>query len=900
MPTGYRVTLTNGSLTPGDVLSTGAVFFVSTGSQPGSIYATGGSLTDALVSGRFHLASDGQVYFVPDSSITLTSARVADPPAYSTESGVITGTGNYDVIDGSYTDEDGDSVGDGDDIVFGGGDFDDIYGLGGNDTLYGGAGADWFFGGAGDDTFHGGRGSDLFDGGDGTDIISYENSNAAVQVNLATNSFAGGEATGDEAQSNVEGLIGSAYGDTLTGTDSTTAGNVIDGRGGDDVIDGGDGPDQLYGGAGNDVIRQGAGDALLEGGTGNDTLFAGEGSDTLRGGDGADQIDAGRGNDTVEGGAGDDTIRAGDGDDLVSGGAGNDLIYGDDSADAAPAPEETFSWTVNGAGDLTGGLVQTTGLMTVSASITNNGNLDAATADNGTQMFVGSEGFATQSSLSLTGTTQGTTATVGLDFAAVDPATAQETVRDVVFRINDVDNGGWQDRLAIRAFDAAGQPVEVIVSSTGTHTLTSGLEAEIISTQANGSAQSESGSVLVRIAGPVSRVEVDYDNLNTAGQYVALTDVKFTPLLPATASNDTLSGGAGDDTIWGQTGDDILDGGTGNDSLSGGTGADQIDGGDGADTLDGGDGADTLSGGAGVDQIDGGAGNDQIAFGTGDTASGGDGDDVFMLTDFADTTTGTITIVGGEGGETTGDVLNLNGLASAGKVTYSNTDDAAGGLSGTVTLFDGSVLNFSEIEQVICFTPGTVIATPQGERPVETLRQGDSVLARDGGLRRIRWRGDSRVSGQGSAAPIRLRAGALPGQRADLVVSPQHRMLLSGARLRQVTGLSEAFAPARHLLDGGRVVAEPCAQVTYIHLLLDVHDVVTANGAACESFLPGPMGLGALSDLSREQLFRALPSLRADPGSYGPPARPVLRAAESRAVWRPQQDTTPALARICG
>lgn len=193
------------------------------------------------------------------------------------------------------------------------------------------------------------------------------------------------------------------------------------------------------------------------------------------------------------------------------------------------------------------------------------------------------------------------------------------------------------------------------------------------------------------------------------------------------------------------------------------------------------------------------------------------------------------------------------------RVSDSNTDDGAGGVSGTLTLNDGSVLSLSEIERVIRFTPGRMIATTWGS---------------------ARWtccvRGTTRSPGW---------AAALPGLRVDLVVSPQHRMLLTGGRLRQVTGLSDAFAPARHLLDGGLVVVAPCARLRDIHLLLDAHDVLAANGAACESFLPGSMGLGAFSGRSQDRLFRALPSLRSDPGRYGPPARQVLRAADTRAVW---------------
>jgi Ca2+-binding RTX toxin-like protein len=110
------------------------------------------------------------------------------------------------------------------------------------------------------------------------------------------------------------------------------------------------------------------------------------------------------------------------------------------------------------------------------------------------------------------------------------------------------------------------------------------------------------------------------------------------------AGNDVLSGGAGNDGLAGGSGDDTLAGEAGNDTLYGDAGNDVLSGGDGADVLSGGAGDDTLSsftdhasGNAslsaidGADSLFGGAGNDDLIFGHGDSATGGDGADIFEM-----------------------------------------------------------------------------------------------------------------------------------------------------------------------------------------------------------------------------------------------------------------------------
>jgi hypothetical protein len=80
-------------------------------------------------------------------------------------------------------------------------------------------------------------------------------------------------------------------------------------------------------------------------------------------------------------------------------------------------------------------------------------------------------------------------------------------------------------------------------------------------------------------------------------------------------------------------------------------------------------------------------------------------------------------------------------------VTNTNTDPGVGGgMSGTAILNDGSIVTFSEIENVIiCFMHGTRIATSNGLREVQDIRPGDAVVTRDNGLQRVRWVGHRTV-----------------------------------------------------------------------------------------------------------------------------------------------------------
>lgn len=188
---------------------------------------------------------------------------------------------------------------------------------------------------------------------------------------------------------------------------------------------------------------------------------------------------------------------------------------------------------------------------------------------------------------------------------------------------------------------------------------------------------------------------------------------------------------------------------------------------------------------------------------------------------------------------------------------------------------DASALN--AIDGIICFTKGTAIRTPSGDRPIERLVAGDLVLTLDAGPQAIRWIGRKTLRASGAFAPVRFSKGTL-GNYHDLLVSPFHRILLGGMQARAHADQTEVLAPARNLVNIYGADVAYGGMVTYIHLLFDQHQVVIANGAKAESFYPDDAALGFVEDQARANLFDAFPTLRTNLGAYGPERRPVIAA----------------------
>ena len=135
---------------------------------------------------------------------------------------------------------------------------------------------------------------------------------------------------------------------------------------------------------------------------------------------------------------------------------------------------------------------------------------------------------------------------------------------------------------------------------------------------------------------------------------------------------------------------------------------------------------------------------------------------------------------------------------------------------------------------IACFALGTRIGTIRGGVAVEDLRIGAPVRGQvSGRLRRVRWIGRTSVvlarhPRPWDVAPVRIRADALaPGKPGrDLLLSPDHAVLVEGVLI-----------PVRYLVNGATIRQEWADAITYLHVELDGHDVLLAEGLPCESYL---------------------------------------------------------------
>lgn len=592
----------------------------------------------------------------------------------------------------------------------------------GNDTLFGGSGGDLVFGGVGADSVVAGAGDDLVFGGDGGDTIE------------------GGLGT--------DYLYGDVGGDSIVGGD------------GSDFLFGGDGDDSLFGGDGDDRVYAGEGDDLVIATPGQDTIFGGGGNDNISVGDEADVVYGGSGNDTVDGGNGDDSLFGGDGADSLLGGADNDSLVGgagsdtldggsgDDTIvgdDGVTLVRESFNWSqipdpqnggqIDDEDNISGGTTQDTGGVSVTMSWRNDGIGDRieyqdralqATAgiDGGGETVSSTSAGRIEGSQSVSG--PGDSSTTTFSFASNDPDVLDE-VLNVQFRINDIDQGNWRDQVTIRAFNAAGDPIEVQLTAGSDLVLTDtdavpGADRATAPNGAPGALPRDlEASLLVEVAGPVARIEVDYDNLETQFGAIELTDIFFdTQVVNTAGAGDSIIGGDGNDSILGQQGDDTIEGSAGDDTIFGGDGNDAISDFAGSDSIDGGAGQDTISvfGGDSVNVIAGGADNDTITVfnsaGSQNTIDGGTGDDTIQTGDSQDS------ILGGEGADT------INAGGGDDTIEGGAGDDVIEGAGG-----DDSILGDEGADSISDFAGFNTVSGGDGDDTIN-LFGNDSQLV-DGG-----------------------------------------------------------------------------------------------------------------------------------------------------------------------
>jgi Ca2+-binding RTX toxin-like protein len=540
----------------------------------------------------------------------------------------LSGSAQADIIDGSF----------GDDIIYGLAANDDLSGSSGVDSLYGGTGNDVLRGGDGDDILDGGANADQLIGGIGFDTANYSTATSAVTIGLDGSAGSSGDASGDVLTS-VERLVGSAFGDTLTGT------NIVD------VIEGGSGNDSISTGSGNDILRGGAGDDMLVGGYGSDDIDGGSGYDTadysssgaaisvsldgspsLGGealGDVLTSIEqvVGTGfNDIIYGSAAIEALRGGGGDDLLRGGGGADIIDGGSGFDAADYSTSAAAVNIDlntssaSGGDAAGDTLISIEQIIASSGddilVGRNGVDDILDGGNGNDIISGLSGNDTliggsgndlllgglgaDSLIGGTGldladySTSSIAVQVGLDGST---GVGGDATGDVLSGIESLRGSAFDDQLtgsvsADTLEGGSGNDIltglvgsDTLYGDAGDDILSGGIGADIL----NGG----TGTDTVDYATSSVAVTVGLDGSLSSGGDAQGDQLISIERLSGSIYNDQLRGSVGAETIIGNAGDDVIQGFGGNDDLSGSSGDDFIDGGAGADAIDGGSGFDT-------------------------------------------------------------------------------------------------------------------------------------------------------------------------------------------------------------------------------------------------------------------------------------------------------------------
>jgi len=563
---------------------------------------------------------------------------------------------------------------------------------------------------------------------------------------------------------------------------------------------------------------------------------------TIPGSSGNDTLQGTNEDDLIRSFAGDDLVSGEGGDDSIEGGGGNDTLYGDageGTAQGIDASPLILAWGNRVSDSSSGNNDAQVGDVAVYR--------DVATLEDGTSIsarLVLTAVSDTDLNVDLTGGTGyeillnsgsgsssgqgGETASFRLEF--FDPATGDAVALNSTATVNDLDR------------NSVGDQESVTIDSGSFTSFATAAGSSVSLTQSGGT---------VTAAGTEQNSPDDQDAWFSA-EFENREFIEFTLETRSSQSGFSFSGDLIDDAV-------VVPFEEGADTIIGGQGDDLILGQGGADSLVGGQGDDTVEGGTGEDTIVAGPGDDRLL--------GGTQSDLFTVV-----AGGNHTVIGGEdadGGDI--DVLDLSGVdknvihigPESGRVEFL---DAGGNVTST--------MEFSEIERVICFTPGTGIATPRGIVPVEALRPGDRVITRDNGIREICWRGEKSLGADDLSrsqwlSPVLIRAGAL-GQgmpERDMWVSPNHRMLLANEMSEMMFGEREVLVAAKHLVGLDGVIWErPGAAVTYVHIMFENHEVILADGTWAESFQPGTEALRGVGAAQRRELLELFPELASESG----------------------------------
>ena len=453
--------------------------------------------------------------------------------------------------------------------------------------------------------FEGAEGNDTIDGGAITDFIftrdgnraNYTGASAAVNADLLSGVATGG--AGNDTLRNINQLRGSAYNDTLLGSDATAYTEQFEGRAGNDTLDGRGGPDVArwdnapagvvanlvtgtasdgYGSTDTLINLEGLrgsnfADRLTGGVTANGSTAIGDevsdGLERFNGQAGSDTLDGGQGYDRAEyttaagpisvtlGGSANGTAQDGQGgtDTLISiegirAGEFADVLTGSDSA-----PFESFEGregndTIDGRGgidradyyfdELQGAVVN------LASGVATDGFGNTDTLRN-IEWARGTQGFGD--------------VLIGNDGA------------------NLLDGSGGNDALSGAGGD------DTLIAGSGDDTLDGGSGSDTVKLRSAFDTYrvSRPSADEVLLLSPVTEERITLRNVELALFSDGVRNVSELIVGIGTDASETMSGSADADRLDSGAGNDSIDGLAGNDTLIGSTGDDTIDGGSGYD-----------------------------------------------------------------------------------------------------------------------------------------------------------------------------------------------------------------------------------------------------------------------------------------------------------------------------
>ncbi|MFQ1701517.1 Hint domain-containing protein [Loktanella agnita] len=677
--------------------------------------------------------------------------------------------------------------------------------------------------------------------------------------------------------------------------------------------------DNIVGGAGNDVIDGGAGDDTIDGGTGTDTLYGGAGQDTISGGSGSDVIygDSSTGStnygdipDPNSGGAIDNDDDVSDGFTLSDG--TTDVNFSFD--DLGPNIGDSSFVFNNSDPQYDEGLNNGAGRDDEAIKLIGDGGTAGQATSQTTIRFSSNSANYSDAVQNVTFRINDIDTATWRDVVTIRAFDANGNPVVVTLTgtgsmtLSDTDGVAGADTATSNANainvlpgDAAGSLLVEIAGPVAT------IEIEY-GNLGNGAQRIDLSEIDFQTV-PLTDGPGFNDTISGGGG----ADTIYGEL-----GDDTIDGGSGADTLFGGVGDDTITGGAGNDAIMGGADNDTLDGGSGTDTISGGTGDDTILISSGTDTISGGEGTDTFTAqggssltnetitvtidddgngtisktndGTTDTVTSvetfiadeaaAENDRITLtatdltaedVTGVDDTATGTFNPYnggapidfGGPGEPTLSELLDGSYVRPDGSSVPTAGDYTINGGDESGQIGNIAYQNFENVDfAIVCFTDGTLIETDSGLRPVEELHVDDIVVTADHGAQPIRWIGRKHLDAATLAAkpnmqPIRIKAGALAENipLRDLVVSPQHRILVRSKIAIRMFEAEEIFVPAKHLLGlDGVEVATDMRAVTYVHFMCDDHEIVSAEGALAETLYTGTEAMKAMSDDARAEI----------------------------------------------